>query len=276
MGRIKNRIKYIYRFIKVIFRVNWIKTLYINFRTQRLKDAIKLPIIVYGKLKIYSLRGGIKINSKIEFAMIHIGKDLDHNPVSLNPVKLNISGKLIFNGRSLISGGSTITAWNRGVIELGKNTCIGSGVQIKSVSNIFIGNFTRIISLSVIMDTNVHYVKNIETGVINKNNKPIHVGNNCWVNSGSILTKGTVLADYTITARNSFLNKNYKEIFGNYVTLAGSPAKKIASNTQRIFNYSKEAELNNYFSNSSFEAFKAPEGVFKESDDLGVSLLKFI
>lgn len=276
MKKFKNFVRYIYRLLRATLKVNWVKTVYINFRTQKIKVAIKLPIIVYGKLKIYSLRGNIKINSKIEFGMIHIGKDLDHNPVSLNSIKLNVIGELIFNGRALISGGTTITAWEGGSIELGKNVCIGSGVQLKAVSTIYIGDFTRIISLSVIMDTNVHYIKNIKTGIISKNYAPIGIGSNCWINSGSIITKGTIIPNYTISARNTFLNKNYKELYGENIVLAGSPAKLIASNTQRIFNYSKEKELNAFFyKNTNSLLFNDSKGIFKEDDDLGISILRF-
>ena len=258
----------VHGFFRLLFVTNWIKTLYINFKTQPFKKAIKLPIFVYGKLRIYSLRGQILIDGPISTGMIHIGKDLDHNPVSLNPVKFTINGILRFKGHALISGGSTVTVWS-GEIELGKSVCLGSGVQIKSVSKITVGNYTRIVALSTVMDTNVHYVKNIKTGVISKSYAPIKIGRNCWINQGSIITKGTTIPDYCIAARNTFFNKDYSKICEPHTLLAGSPAKVLANDVQRIFDFETEKRLNQYFrDNEGTASIKEDKGVFVEANEI--------
>ncbi len=239
----------ILRIIRLVYKINWLKTLYINFKTQPINIAVKLPIIVYGKLKIYSLKGNIKIAPPISMGMIHIGKDLDHNPVSLNPIKFTINGTLKFNGHALISGGSTITVW-RGEIEIGKNVALGSGVQLKCIKNITIGDCSRIIALCSVMDTNVHYIKNILTGKIKKSFSPIKIGKNCWINSNSIISKGTIIPDYCIAAQNTFLNKDYSKFCNSHTFFAGSPAKPISTNVQRIFDYTEETRLNAFFNDN--------------------------
>lgn len=261
-------LKSIYKFIRFIFIVNWSKTLYVNFKTQSFFIALKLPIVIYGKLKIYSLKGGIEIKHPISFGMIHFGKDIDHNPVSLCPVKLNITGSLIFYGDAIISGGSTITVWS-GKIEIHKNVFIASGVQLKCVSNITIGQYTRVAALTTIMDTNVHFVKNIETGEIKRNNSPIIIGKNCWLNQGSIVTKGTIIPDYCISSRNSFLNKDYSKICSSNTLLSGAPAKPIAYNVQRIFDNEKEKKIKQYFMNNPEEnIYVDTHGYFVEPDEI--------
>lgn len=267
-NKLKKIIKPIYRCMKLFFLLNIFKTIYINFRTQPLSKAIKLPIFVYGKLKIYSLRGQILINAPIQMGMIHLGKDLDHNPVSLNPIKLTINGILKFSGHALISGGSTITVWD-GIIKLDKNVSIGSGVQLKAYTKIEIGENSQIVALCTVMDTNVHYLKNIKTGEISKSFAPIHIGKNCWINQGSVITKGTIIPDYCISARNTFLNKDYTKICEPNSILAGSPAKVIATNMQRIFDFEEETKLNNFFvKNHNLKLFKAKEGFFSEPDTI--------
>lgn len=271
--KFKKYIRPFYCLFRLLFKVNWIKTFYLNFKTQKFTDALKLPIIVYGRLKIYSLQGKIIIDAPIETGMVHIGKDLDHNPVSLNPIKLTINGHLVFKGRALISGGSTITVWS-GSIVIGQNVCIGSGVQLKAVSKIEIGEYSRIISLAVIMDTNVHFIKNIETGEIRKSYAPVRIGAYCWLNSGTNVTKGTVIPDYCISARNTFFNKDYSKLCEANTVFAGSPAKVIATKQQRIFNVEKECELNSYFSqNSEEDSYVGEKGVYIEPEDVG-SLLR--
>ncbi|MBT5491191.1 acyltransferase, partial [bacterium] len=255
-----------YRWIRLIFKLNLIKTFYINFRTQSFKKAIKLPIFVYGKLKIYSLKGQIIIDAPIQTGMIHIGKDLDHNPVSFNPIKMTINGILRFKGHALISGGSTVTVWN-GVINLAKNVSIGSGVQLKAYLKIEIGENSQIVALCTIMDTNVHYVKNIKTGEILKSFAPIIIGKNCWLNQGSIVTKGTIIPDYCIVARNTFLNKDYSKNCEQHSLFAGSPAKVLATDVQRIFDFDEETKLNKYFKeNKDLNSIEVEKDLFEEPD----------
>lgn len=262
----KKIIKPIYRFFKLLFLLNIFKTIYINFRTQPLKKAIKLPIFVYGKLNIYSLRGKIIINAPTQIGMIHIGKDLDHNPVSLNPIKLTINGILKFNGHALISGGAIITVWH-GIINLGKNVSIGSGVQLKAFTKIEIGDNSQIVALCTVMDTNVHYLKNIKTGVITKSFAPIVIGKNCWINQGSVIAKGTVIPDYCIAARNTFLNKDYSKTCETHSLFAGSPAKVIATDMQRIFDFDEETKLNRFFvEDHNLTSIEVEKGFFGEPD----------
>lgn len=267
-NKLKTIIKPIYKCIRLFFLLNILKTIYVNFKTQPLSKAIKLPIFVYGKLEIYSLRGKIIIDSPIQTGMIHLGKDLDHNPVSLNPIKLTIDGILKFNGHSLISGGTTITVWN-GIINLAKNVSIGSGVQLKAYTKIEIGENSQIVALCTVMDTNVHYVKNIKTGEISKSFAPIIIGKNCWINQGSVITKGTIIPDYCIAARNTFLNKDYTNICEPNSILAGSPAKVIANDMQRIFDFEEETKLNKYFiENSDLNVVKVEKGFFEEPNTI--------
>lgn len=262
-----NKVKGFINFLIFLFKVNWIKTIICNFSFMPFYQAVKLPILVFGKVSIISRSGEVIFNTKPSFGMIQIGKDVDHNPISSAVTKLNINATLIFNGHCIISGGSTITVW-RGLLEIGKYVSIGSGVQIKATKKIEIGDYTRIVALSTIMDTNVHYVKDISTGEIYNNSGEVIIGNNCWINQGAVITKGTILPKYSIVARNSFLNKNYSNNDG-FVVLAGSPAKEISDGKQRIFDYSKEVELNKFFAkNPEQDKFLDSSGPFVEPSSI--------
>lgn len=253
--------------IKFFLRVSVFKTVYFNFRMLKFRDAVKLPIFIYGKVKFYSLDGEVKIDEPVRTGMIHLGKDLDHNPVSLCPLKLNIQGSLVFHGNALISGGSTITVW-KGSIELGRNVSIGSGVQVKAYTKISIGEGSQIVALSTIMDTDVHFLKNIQTGFIKNNCSPVYIGRFCWINQGSIISKGAVIPDYTIAARNTLLNKDYSKLDQGYSVYAGSPAKVVAKNLQRIFDNGTERKYIDYFSeNTDLVDCQDLPGHFVEPED---------
>lgn len=231
-----------------VFKVNWLKTLIINFKTQRISQAIKLPIIVYGKLKIKNLKGKIVFECPVKFGVVQIGKDIDYIATSYLPTIINMtsSGKLIIRGKVILSGGNTIIC-NGGIISLGKYVILATGVNVRSYKKIEIGDYTRIASNCFIMDTNVHFLLNNETAKIANIQAPIFIGKYCWLNSGTTVAKGTVVPDFSISTRNSYLNRDYSENSKKGLLLVGSPAQVKGENYQRIFSYETEVKIKKIF-----------------------------
>jgi hypothetical protein len=97
--KIKKTIKYFLILIKFFVHLNITKTIYINFKTQCFKNAIKFPILIYGKLKIKSIKGKIIFKSQIRNGLLQIGIDIDGLPIAQLPSILDIDGKIIINGR---------------------------------------------------------------------------------------------------------------------------------------------------------------------------------
>lgn len=257
-------IKGIYNRLVLFIRLNILKTLYMNFRTQPFLKAIKLPIFVYGKLIIHTLEGALVIDGPIKRGMIKIGyRYVDLWPTSCLPTQLWLSGKCIFRGRTIVSGGVALFVQdNSAVLSIGNACIIGAGSMIKARDNLIIGDNTIFAANCQIMDTNIHYVKNIETGEIIKPWGPIIIGNNCWLNEGTIVTKDTIMPDYSITARNSFLNKDYSP-FGTNLFLVGSPAVPKGPKVQLILNTLEEKRLKSIFlANPHQRAIKEEPGLF--------------
>jgi hypothetical protein len=97
------------------------------------------------------------------------------------------------------------------------------------------------------MDTNVHFVRNGNSNSVSNIYGEIYIGKYCWLNSGTIVTKGTKLPDYSIAARNSYLNKDYSLEVEKGAFLVGSPAKIKSTNLQRIYGFKLEKELKGHF-----------------------------
>lgn len=239
------------RLLKFVLKVNWYRTLNLNLKNFDIAVAIKLPIICYGKLKILSLKGKINIYSSIKTGIVQIGKDIDNMPTSALPIKLKIDGILNFLGPCILSGGVNLAVDKDAMIEIGKFTRICSGVYLKATESIKVGDFTWITAESIVMDSDIHYVKNVESGIIRKNSAPITIGNNCWILMRSIISKGTFLPDYTILARNSYANKDYTTVGETGLFLAGSPARVIVASLQYIPSFEKEGMLNEFFKSNS-------------------------
>lgn len=234
--------------IKELLCLNIIKTFIFNFKVLPFAQAVKFPFFLYGKVYLWNLNGSIKIEGGVKRGMIRVGyKWIDLWPSSFLPTQIQVQGSLVFRGAAVISGGANINVQSEsGTLVIGKEVVIGGGSVCKCLEYIEIGDWSRITGNCIVMDCNMHFVKNIDTGVVANYKAPIKIGANCWINAGSIITKGAVIPDYSISARNAYLSKDYSE-FGTNLFLVGSPAKPTSSKVQRIFTDEKQRKLREYF-----------------------------
>lgn len=268
-NKLKKMIRPVYRFLLGLMRLNIVKTIYLNVKCLPLAKAVKLPIYLYGSVKFHSLKGRLVIEGPIKSGMIKIGyRWFDLWPTAYLPTQLWISGTLIFRGGCIVSGGAGIFVPKKdALITVGKSTLIGAGTMMKSMNKLYIGNYTRITGNCTIMNSNMHYVKNIDTGTITRNDGMVRIGAYCWINSGTTITKGTVIPDYSIVARNSFLSKDYS-LYGGNAFIVGSPAKVKSNNVQRIFDLEKEKEMNEFFyGNPNIDVYNDSVGLYEDKGE---------
>lgn len=227
---------------------NLFKTIVLNFGTQSFSDAIKFPILVFGKLKIYSLSGRLILDSPIKSGIVKIGVNSDMFSASKGCAMLNLKGTLIFKGRFSCSVDCTFDI--AGVCQIGDSTFIGNSVKIRCWDNVVIGDSIRIGVESMIFDTNFHYVRNINTGEVHRNSSPVIIGSYSWIGNRTVVMKGTIVPEHTIVAGNSLLNKDYSKQEVLAPLLGGIPAKMISSGNVRIFSQEEEAKIDDYFKNN--------------------------
>lgn len=254
---------------RTLWRLNVIKTVYINFKMLPFNQAIKFPIFIYGKIVLHSLNGKMIIDSNVIHSnMIKIGyRWFDLWPMSYLPSQLNLLGTLYFHGPVVFSGGVNLAIQKEtATIHLGAYCRISGGCTIKSMDELIIGDYTRITGGCIVMNSNMHYVKNIETGVISKHWGKIMIGTHCWINANTVITKGAVIPNYSITARNSFLNRDYSE-YGENLFLVGSPAVVKKTKVQRIYSDDLTLKYDDYFNkNPNSDFFMEEPGIALESD----------
>lgn len=259
-------IRKIYHLLVLLARVNISKTIYFNFKMLPFSEAIKFPILLYGKIYLWNLSGKIELPHEIRTGMIRIGyKWHDLWPMSFLPTQIQVMGKLIFRGDVVISGGANINVQSvDGILEIGAYTLIGGGTVVKALDKIEIGERTGITGNCNIMDCNMHFVKNIDTGVVANYKAPIQIGKSCWINYGTVVSKGAVIPDYSITSRNALVSKDFSD-HGTNLFLVGAPAKPTSSHVQRIFTSEKQSEFANYFKNNSTNILQLEPGIELES-----------
>lgn len=263
-----NLLKLLRRRLSAFRGANLIKSVYLNCKLFPVNKALHLPILLYGKVNIHDVSGKIICPDDLKFAEIKIGYGrFDQWPTSFLPTNITIKGVLIFDGPCIISGGVNLCIQSKTAkLRIGAHVTIGGGSIIKTLNSVSIGENSRVTGNCTIMDSNMHFVKNIDTGIVKRIDGPISIGNNCWINAGSVVTKGAVIPDYSIAARNTYLSKDYSTL-GTNLFLVGSPAKATSAKVQRIFSKSEQDRLKKLFAEKQTEEITLPVGLFEEPGD---------
>lgn len=197
-------VKKIYSLLK-----NIIPILCFNFRKLPLRQAIKLPILLYNP-KIDGLKGKIRIESdNIEFGMIQLGK-VNAGMYRNNGIIIQLSGSIIFKGKCDIGSNTLLSVGEKGYLEIGKNFMCNSGSRIICYHNVVFEDFCNIGWDVQILDTDFHSIKNIMTGKKLKPYSSIYISKYCWISNSCFINKGTKLPPNTIVSSGSLVNKKFK------------------------------------------------------------------
>lgn len=205
-------------------------TIWLNFHYLPIKQAVKLPILLY-KPRLLKCSGKIIVDfTDIKPGCIVLGE----NSVSIYPnsgICFENSGTIVFKGPCRIGNNSSISVGSEGVLEIGENVVASTSLKLVCYNNISIGNNTRIGWDSIICDTDFHSVKSDDT-TKSKGFAPIHIGSNIWIAMRCVILKSTIIPDFCIVGANSLLNKDYSFVPQKSM-IAGSPAKIVKMNVCR-------------------------------------------
>lgn len=125
-----------------------------------------------------------------------------------------------------------------GCLELGEGTRILSRHYMDIQERVTIGKHCLIAGSNSVFYTHTLIADPNSRGI----NKPITIGDRCYIGSHCILLPGSAIGSFTLVGAGSVITKNFSH--KNYVLIAGNPAsvKKHYSEKSRFFGYSKEAD----------------------------------
>lgn len=233
-------------------RLSWWRTIYINFRTLPFKDAILLPLRIYGKIRLACLQGDILLPDKN--TKIYIGRnDTGYRNTCPGRISILNNAKLILHQGVRIFQGANIIVNTGAELELKSYSTVGDSTDIICYKHIVLGHRTGLTWQCQCMDFNSHFIRcttDEEGGGISTIFKPVIIGDYCWIGNRTTVMPGTKLPDRTIVASNSLLNKDYTKTIEPNTMIAGQPGKPIKSGVARIYDTKLERELMDYFRNS--------------------------
>lgn len=234
----------IYRKINLFFQVNWIKTLYINFKLFPFSIAKKLPIIVFGKCYIESLSGKVIIQAPVKFGMLGLGQRYEIFRKESGCAEIKLQGTLILKGNAQFGYDYKIFVAKKAVFTLGNMASMASQAKVICTRNIILGDFCRIGSECQLIDTNFHDLKNSITKEIYSKNSDIYLSDYNFISNRVTIMGKTATPKFCTIASNSLSNKNYTSL-GENILIGGIPAKLIKENIVRDWEAEKQ-QLENY------------------------------
>lgn len=246
-----NHLLRIYNLLKVLLKLNLVKTIYFNFNYLPFIQAKKLPVYFYGetKLEIYNGEFIIK-SSKISSGMIVFGGRHEMVIKPLGRTRIFNTGKIIFNGNIKFGIGVNIMVREPGMLSFGNNVAIGSMCNIISFREIHFGNNILVSWDCQFFDTDFHFIKNVDNQV-KDNTSNVIIEDNVWIGTKVLVLKNTLIGRNSIIGSGSLCNKNYVKLFGENVLLAGNPINCFKQNIEYIKDKKTEMKLWKYFSENN-------------------------
>lgn len=195
--------------IKELFQVSWLKTILFNYRVLPFKQACKLPILLYPRVKVRSLKGKILINAKVKCGLIKIGRE-DVVACMGSHTGLLIDGILEFNGKATIGCGSSIHISKSGHMTLGNRFRVTGNAAFLCENEITFGDEVGIAWNTFFMDSDRHHIID-ESGKKLNFPAPVRVGSHIWIGFNVTLLKGAVIPDGSIVAAGAIITKAFTE-----------------------------------------------------------------
>ena len=230
--------------------VNILATLWFNIKAFGFVKGLRLPVYIYGPVKLRHI-GKIDIKCPVRRALWVIG--LNHRSVVAPFTMFDNQGVIEVHGPVFLNFGSTLS--NHGTIVFEGKNLIGNKSEIYVYQRLEVGSNTSIGFDSRIMDSDMHYVVNVESHRVYSNIMPIRIGRYNWFGSNTFVKKGVVTPDYLVVASpNALLTKDYSHL-PPYTVLAGAPAKPIGQGIRRIYNFYNEKLIHQFFKENRDASF---------------------
>ena len=228
------------RKFKIARKVNWVKTLYFNFKMFPFSIAKKLPVFFYGSVKFTSLKGSIIIDAPLKTAMIGFGQPYEMTTRSCGIAELFLEGQFLVNGHIQFGKDYFVYIKKGAQLQMGHMASLASQGKIICTNSISLGSWARIGSESQLMDTNFHQMIDTTTNEKIHTTNSITIGNyNFFSNRVSIMSN-TITPDFCTIASNSLTNNNYTSL-GRNTLIGGLPAKLIKENISRDWEGERES-----------------------------------
>lgn len=207
------------------YKFSLIKTLYINFKTLRFVDAIRLPIVVSKHVKIKNAyKGSIVIQHPPKPFMIRFGfggsEDLYYYNSTKSVLFFRNGGKIVFKGNSARFSPHFSILVDGSVMEIGDGFTCNNGCSFSSTNGIKFGDNCLIGGNVIVRDSDGHKVIHYDNADLDCKNEIVDIGSHVWICNNCNILKGVTIGNNNIISYNTMCVKSVTEencIIGGHV-----------------------------------------------------------
>lgn len=218
--------------LKFFFAVNWLKTLYFNFKMLPFPQARQLPFYFYGSVKFSQLKGKVIIDAPVKRGMVGFGLQYEQTTCSKRTAELILKGQLIVRGYVQFGKDCFVLVGENAVLDMGNMSGMASDGKLICTNHITFKTYARVGSECQVIDTDFHQMIDTVTKEKFEMSKPIIIGAYNYVSRWSSIMKNTITPNYCTIASNTLCNKDYTS-FGENILIGGIPAKLLKQNISR-------------------------------------------
>jgi acetyltransferase-like isoleucine patch superfamily enzyme len=221
--------------LKKIFRYrSLLKTIYFNFHYLPLKQAWKLPILLY-KPNLRCCKGKIILkpeNGKIRHGMVKLG----FYQVSIYPnsgvMWENKGGTIIFKGTCDFGNDTYLSFGENALVEISEGFNASAGVKIISYHGIKFGLYDSLGWGVLIMDTNFHPLYDLEKKKFKSAGGAIEIGDHNWFATQCKVMHSVKTPERCIFGMGTVITRGSE--MKPYCVMGGSPVRVLKENVIRI------------------------------------------
>lgn len=211
--------------IKQLFRINWYRTLQLNFRLLPISQARRLPVVVCGPLRVESLVGTLQLPTNAGFGTLMIGTYHETYKAEAGKAQLTLKGKWHIQGRVRIGVDCCLYIAQSAELTMGDGCYIGRDSQFHCFGQTYFGNRVRAGEIYV-TDSASHFivVDGVQKPLVGK----ITVGSDTYISSKVLLLKGTVIPPASVIGAGAVCTRDFVDAEGREnvreLFIVGSPA----------------------------------------------------
>lgn len=204
-----------------ILRTNWRATFRLNLNAGGWKAVVRMPIKVYGPLKL-TLRGKILLPQESSRNTVIINSEHEDYTAISGRAELNIQGTWRLDGFLRLGPDSCVAIEKDALLETGANTYLGRDTQIHCSHHISIGAGVFAGEMYV-CDSSVHQI--IASDEVMPKLGEVVIGDGTYLGFRTILLKGTVIPPRSVVGSGAVCSSDFREHGAEKLFICGCPAE---------------------------------------------------
>ncbi len=233
----KDRIRQLLRELRYI-----VPTVYFNFRYLPLRQAWRLPIVLY-KPHFVSCKGKVRIeptDGSIHHAMVQMGFRIVNVYPNSGITWENNGGTVVFRGRAIMGNDTYVSVGVGATADIGTDFRSSAGMKLVAFKGIRFGHYNRVGWGCLFLDTNMHPLYDTVKEEYLPASGAIDIGDHNWFAAECKVMHGVQTPERCIFSLGTIVTRKCPA--KSYCVMGGSPVRILRENVMRVIGHDTEPD----------------------------------